>query len=351
MTAGPGGTTVGEDPDDTAEPDDTLADEEQDGGHTDKGKAAEGAPAGPAERGAAADPAARGRHRLQQSERSHSVPSGEALTPQEATAVLGAHGAEVVVVVGEVDAGKTTLLAAVYERLAAGPVAGWAFAASESLLGFEARAHFASAASGLSEPDTPRTSRSTERVALHLAVRHANGQQRHLLLSDVSGEHAKGLLKYNQPGDYAPLLRSATHVLLLIDGARLVTTRGQNVALADARTLLRAVAEGPDLRPATPLDIVVTKWDRCGGADGLDDELDDLLAWAAGIWQPVTLRRTAARPSGEGLDELFAALLVPAPARPVPVPLLPQSRRRLHGFVANDGVPAKFLAAAGAVQR
>lgn len=329
-------------PDDGEEPDDTLADEDESPA---TGNAEDEAEDEPDEPVGTRDREARGRQRFQQSELSHPVAFGEALTAQEATAVLGAHGGEVIVVVGEVGAGKTTLLAALYERLVAGPVGGWAFAGSDSLLGFESRAHLASAASGLSEPDTPHTSRSTDRLALHLAVRHAIGEMRQLLLSDVSGEHAKTLREYNEPGDYSALLRSATRVLVLVDGARLTTSRGQNIALSDARTLLRAVLEGPDLRAGTPVDVVVTKWDQCRGADGLDGALEDLVLWAEGLGQPLIVRQTAARPNGEGLGELFAALLQPRPARPAPAAVPPLSRRRLHAFVANNGMPASFLAA------
>lgn len=314
--------------DDGVEPDDTLA-----GEHPDE----------PADDLPTAPP--RGRRRLQQSAESVAVHSGEALTLAEASAVLSAHKSEVVVAVGDVAVGKTTLLAALYERIAAGPVGGWAFAGSESLLGFEARSFQATAASGRSEEDTPRTSRATERVALHLSVRHEDATVRHLLLADVSGEHAKGLLLYDEPGDYAPLLRSATRVLVLIDGARLTTTTCQNLALANARTLLRAIAEGPDLRPGTPIELVITKWDQCGTAEGLEDELNEVVANAAELWSPVALHRTAARPHGQGLDELFKVFTLPRATRPNPAPVPQPSARALHRFVPNTGLACRLVAA------
>lgn len=328
----PAGGASPPDDDDSFEPDDTLADEDPVGEDADPGPAV-------------AD-ATKGRRRLQRSGDYLAVHSGEALTLAEATAVLGEHSAQVVVVVGEVDAGKTTLLAAMYETVAAGPVQGWTFAGSLSLVGFESRSHLAMAASNRSEEDPPRTSRSTERVALHLTVRSDAGDERHLLWADVSGEHAETLLRHDDPGDYGPLLRSATRVVVLVDGERLVEPVTRNLALADARTLLRALAEGDDIREETAIDYVITKWDKCGHTDGVAADVVELADWAAGIRGGIAVHRTAARPHGEGLDELFTALLQPPAPRPARPTRPAATRRRLHRFAPNDGIVRTFIAAA-----
>lgn len=307
--------------------DDTLAGEEL------------GSAEGPPER---APEAVRGRRRLQHGV-ARSIYSGQALTVSEATGVLVSDNAEVVVLIGEVDAGKTTLLASTYEQLIAGRLDGWQFAGSSSLLGFESRSYLATAASGRSTEDTAHTSRSTEQLLLHLAVRDDKGATRQLLLADVSGEHAKGLRLFDDPGDYAVLLRAATRVLLLVDGAQLTQARDQNLTLANTGTLLRAIAQSGDLRPGTPLDIVVTKWDLCSEASGLDDELERLRILAAGVWAPATLRHTAARPKGEGLAELFDSLLEPRVALPRRRPTRPASDRIAHHFYAHDGLVARLL--------
>lgn len=291
-------------------------------------------------------PLTRGRQRLHLSEQSLAVHSGQALTLSEASTVMGAYDTEVVVVLGDVEVGKTTLLAALYERLAGGPIGGWAFAGSNSLIGFEARSFQATAASRRSREDTPRTSRSTEKIVLHLAVQNEELVTRHLLLSDVSGEHVRTMISYNEPGDYTPLLRSGTRLLVLLDGARLTTSTDQNRALADARTLLRAVAEGADLRPGTPIELVVTKWDRCHDAQGLEGELERLLQSAAQWWSPVSLHRTAARPDGSGLEDLFGVLLFRRTHGPAPSIVRHPTGRALHRFRPNDGLARRFIAAA-----
>lgn len=318
------------------EADDTLADEHENAMTGEDGAAVTGAPS-------SSPMTARGRRRLQLHNTTVTVPSGQALTATEASAVLAQHPAELVVAVAEVDVGKTTLFASVYEHLARAPLGSWTFDGSKSLLGFESRSFDATRESGHSDELTNRTSRDTPRIALHLAVRNASGERRQLLLGDISGEHAATLIDFGDAGDFTPLLRAATRVLVLIDGAKLRSTADQNATLSRIRVLIRAVVEGHDLRAGVPLDLVVTKWDQCGDADGLAAELDRLLTFTEDRWQPVSLHRTAARPHGEGIAELFTTLLSPRPSRPERVWDAPAASRPLHEFVPHDGLASRFL--------
>jgi hypothetical protein len=318
--------------------DDTLADEQE---NTETGEdAAAVTGAAPSE-----SMAARGRRRLQLDNTPVAVPSGQALTATEASAVLAQHPAELVVAVAEVDVGKTTLFASMYEHLARAPLGGWTFDGSMSLLGFESRSFDATRASGHTAELTNRTSRDTPRIALHLAVRSRSGERRQLLLGDISGEHAATLIDFGDAGDFTPLLRAATRLLVLIDGAKLRGTADQNATLSRIRVLIRALVEGKDLRAGVPLDLVVTKWDQCGDADGLAGELDRLLSFTEERWQPVSLHRTAARPHGDGVAELFATLLSPRPSRPERTWDVPAATRPLHEFRPHNGLASRFLAA------
>ena len=320
--------------------DDTLADEHPESPESQPSDTDPAAGAG----------AARGRRRLQLSNTPAAVSSGEALSSAEATVVLAEHPAEVIVAVAEVDAGKTTLFASMYEQLARGPLEGWAFDGSLSLLGFESRSFDASRDSGNLLEQTNRTSRDTPRIALHLAVRDATGARRHLLLGDVSGEHAESLIAFGDPGDFGPLLRAATRALVLIDGARLSSPADQNATLSRARVLIRALVEGGDVRAGVPLDLVVTKWDLCGDAEGLSGELDRLLAFTESRWEHVALHHTAARPHGEGVADLFATLLLPRPPRPTKKWAAVDPTRPLHLFAVHNGVASRFLTSRARVE-
>jgi hypothetical protein len=343
MTTGPTDSdldaddTLADELDDAAEEDDQLADED-DSDHE-----------------AATSPtreqvSTRGRNRLQLSQTPSSLFVGQALTPAEANLVLGQFPAEVIVAVAEVEAGKTTLLAAIYESLCRGSMPGFAFDGSRSLLGFESRSFDATRASGNDDHKTGRTSRDAARTLLHLAVRDSTGCRRHLLMADVSGEHARNLVEFGEAGDYGVLLRAATRVLVLLDGAKLLTQVDQNATLSRARVLIRALAEGDDLCDEVPVELVVTKWDKCSAADGLEDELARLLRFSEARLKHVGLHVTAARPSGHGVAELFEALMKPQ-ARP-PVPDWPKSlgARPIHNFTAHAGIAAGFVGTQSAAE-
>ena len=191
--------------------------------------------------------------------------TGEALTAREATRVLQRTSARVVVPVGPVDVGKTTLLASIYEMVARGS-SSYSFAGSLSLIGFEARCFAATAASRRTAADTARTTRDTENQLLHMRVSRDDSTT-DLLLADVSGEYAQDLVRYDEPGVYAPLLRAASHVLLLVDGGRLARPTERYGCLEEARTLIRALAEGELVRDGSVLTVVVTKGDALPNDD------------------------------------------------------------------------------------
>jgi len=181
----------------------------------------------------------RGRRPWRQSKETEPLHSGRALTLEEATQVRRARQTAVVVPIGEVSIGKTTLLAAIFEGLGAVATGGWSFAGSLSLMGFEERSHLAMVASGRRVSDTPRTSRNTSEILLHLALVDPAGTRQDVLFADVSGEHAEGLRLHDDAGDYTRVLHAATCVLLMVDGKRLAAPGKRHAELARARTLFQ----------------------------------------------------------------------------------------------------------------
>ena len=276
--------------------------------------------------------------------------SAQALTLEEASRVRQGHTTAVAVPVGAVDVGKTTLLAAIYETVAAGDVDGWTFAGSLSLIGFEERSFLATLASGGQEPATARTSRDTDQVLLHLAFRDKERQDRHLLVGDVSGEHADSLRRYNDPGDYAPLLRAATCVLLLIDGQRLADSRQQHAAVAEASITFRALHESGLVGPDVPVLLVATKWDLCATASVDLTPITDAVERTGRKTEVVRMavRAPSAKlpPEADSVGALVDHMMC-LPERREPKPGLPpppagEARR----FAAGSPVAARFAKAA-----
>lgn len=292
----------------------------------------------------------RGRRPWQQSEEVERLHSGEALTLEEATRVRQGHQTAVVVPVGEVDVGKTTMIAALFEALGAVSVGGWSFAGSLSLMGFEARSHDAMIDSGRPEADTPRTSRNTDQVLLHLSLVGSDQTRRHLLLADVSGEHAESLRRHNDPGDYVDLLKAATCVLLMVDGENLADPASRHAETTKARTLFKAINENHLLADGAAVLVIVTKWDLC--ADSADDVAPGLDRLTGTIRQgslTTEVLRLAARPATtaatDGTDSFDALLerLMSLPHRRSPAPAAkPVPARPSHAFTAGSAVISKY---------
>lgn len=296
----------------------------------------------------------RGRRPWQQANEVEHLHSGEALTLEEATRVRQGHQAAVVVPVGEVDVGKTTMIAALFEAVGAGPVGGWSFAGSLSLMGFEARSHDAMIDSGRSEADTPRTSRNTDQVLLHLSLVGSNRTRRHLLLADVSGEHAESLRRHNDPGDYADLLKAATCVLLMVNGEYLADPAKRYAETTKARSLFKAINENHLLDYGASVLVIVTKWDLCAdSADDIAPELDRLTDTIRQSSVTTEVLRLAARPTAtaaaDGTDSFDALLerLLSLPDRRSPMPpAKPVPDRPSHAFTPSSAVLGKYLRAA-----
>ena len=115
---------------------------------------------------------------------------GTALSSNEADAITRRSPVQLVVFAGAEGSGKTTVLASIYERLSQGPFAGFQFAGSHSLLGFEEICHLNRLASGGVQPDTQRTVPTEDAAYYHLVLKGVDtgARRRHLLMSAVSGE-------------------------------------------------------------------------------------------------------------------------------------------------------------------
>src|SRR6266545_4833715 len=118
------------------------------------------------------------------------VPSGGALTVEASLRVTLRSAAKVVVPVGPVGCGKSTLITTIYDQFQLGPFGGWLFAGSETLLAFEQRSFLSRTASGRATAGIERTSLSSGEQLVHLRLQD-EGQvraARDLLLADISGE-------------------------------------------------------------------------------------------------------------------------------------------------------------------
>jgi hypothetical protein len=242
---------------------------------------------------------------------------GDALTPSEAAQLAATSRATVVVFAGDTGAGKTTIMASLYERLGRGPVAGRLFAGSRTLPGLELRCWGGRVNSGLLEPRMPHTAREAL-PWLHVRLRAADlsAPFQDLLLGDFFGERFRDLIAGTRTFEDFPFLRRADHVCLTLDGQRLAEPVPRNAEIQLARDLLDVLLEGELASPAV-LSVVVTKLDmvmRAGqeAQATVDKVTSEIVERVRSVFPdteipviPVAARSTISElPLGHGLEEL-----------------------------------------------
>lgn len=247
--------------------------------------------------------------------------AGLALAANEAHALMASEPATLVLIAGPPDAGKTTLLAAVYEELLLGPIAQWSFAGSRTLLALCLRAYWASTASGGIRAVTPRTRYDVTRPWVHLRLADG-GEVRSILIADISGEYFSTLASGGDLGDAAGLVARADHLFHVLDSELLVDKRERLRALGSTESLIRRMAERGHFDGRARHTVVLTKADLCPG-DFKDEALARAGAWAQRWLRGADVIEVAARPANHdvpwGVDRLLGSILstraLPAPSQ------------------------------------
>jgi hypothetical protein len=206
---------------------------------------------------------------------------GDYLPADEAGKVVRAAPTSVVVVAGVVDSGKTTLVAGLYGLFHKGPFAGYIFAGSRTLPGFERRCHLARIASGLTSPDTERTKHSDSQHLLHLRLAELSPLRHHdILFSDIYGEAFRRAADSADECCKFTILKRADHVAVLIDGEKAVSRQDRQGAFSSVDALLGQCLDSGMLGSTSFVQAVVTKWDKIAASAASNAAfVDSKLKW------------------------------------------------------------------------
>jgi hypothetical protein len=194
--------------------------------------------------------------------------SGEELGVEEVSELASELPSRVVAVLGEQDAGKTCFLVCLYLMAMSGDLddAGYLFAGSRTLPGFESRARSGrSWAEVKPERMSVRTTLRDGRGAgfMHLDLLNVQDGLRHrLLLSDLPGEWTNNLIDSTAQADRMSFVRHSDAILLMIDGRKLDGAR--RFAEVERTSILidrLAVLAHPSL---PPLRVLATRRDLIG---------------------------------------------------------------------------------------
>jgi hypothetical protein len=190
---------------------------------------------------------------------------GQELTPETASTLTQAAFARVVVLAGQSESGKTSLLAAIYEKFCQGPFAGLRFAGSRTLWAFESRCHGLRVASGRSQAGMERTKLTDEQHMLHLKVQSLDdGSLMDLLFTDISGEKFRAATQTTEDSTSLTIVKRADHFVLCLDGSKLMEPKERHAVVTNGRSILRAFLEARMLGPWSLVTVLFTKADLFG---------------------------------------------------------------------------------------
>lgn len=246
-----------------------------------------------------------------------------ALDQDGANALAAERRPTVLVLAGAVGSGKTSVYAAIYERLGRGEFGGWMFAGSRTIAGFEERCFWWRTDSENPKPDMEAT-RADALPWLHIRLRDSKlrGPARDLLLGDFDGERFQQVRDGAVDPATLPFLRRADHVGVVIDGARIADQTSRVAERYDVLHLLESLHGSGTLAHDESLFLVGTKIDEFERFDGharrdANDALAAIRSEAvASLGFDIPMLTLAVRshvpdfPLGHGLESLLARLLV-----------------------------------------
>lgn len=242
---------------------------------------------------------------------------GTELSLRDLSIITRRYACDLVIILGDLDSGKTTLLATIFDLLQIGQLPKYSFAGSLTQKGFEIRSHRSRMASGKTTPDTERTKALEFRI-LHIALKSIETSQlKHFLLSDISGETIKlsrssaSIMK-----EQLAIVKQAEHVIYVIDGENLAGPK-RIATMMDAELFIRMAIDNGIFNDETVLNILISKWDFLVNLEKFDLEtvvIKKIENKFSNSLQEINFRKIASRPAevntiemdlGYGVEELI----------------------------------------------
>ena len=246
---------------------------------------------------------------------------GYELGIEQASAIMAARYTFLIGVLGDTDAGKTSLLCSLYLLTSCGGLAPQhRFAGSKTLLGYESRLRLYRSwdGPGLPERITPHTELAHPRMPgfLHIALssRSRIPPVSDLLFTDLPGEWTSGLIKTVRSAERWHFLQRADGLVLTFRADELSANNTRHSQLQTGRVLLQRLRDTVGVQMHAPLVVSVT---RCDLTDGLIPPTAYEIAATAnemGFSNVATLgicsfSTNTKVPSGFGLGDLLTILL------------------------------------------
>lgn len=274
------------------------------------------------------------------------LPSADTLTVEGVAKLLRAGITRIVAIIGPTDAGKTSLIASLYDLFQEGPVSGVEYSRSLTLHAFERVCHDARDASRRRVPHINRTPLGEVRFYHFDLGGGSAGHALALAIGDRAGEEYRTAADDPAIVTGFPEIRRADSLALLVDGKRLLDAGDRHNVRSEVMMMLQGLVDGGAIQGGQRLALVLTKIDLIESSPNkaraeqdfasLFSTLERLFGHVFSAFQIFRIAaspETDIFPRGAGVPELFAFWLEPAaialtPAPPKPV--LARAFARLH---------------------
>jgi hypothetical protein len=188
------------------------------------------------------------------------MPTGDLLDQEEASQLLRRGNARVIAVVAPKEAGKTTLVASVFELFLRGPIGDFGFAGSRTMYAFERACH---PSRGVSRNERPKTERTllTSVKFYHASLKKAGGDVIELIVADRNGEdYGNAPDDTDAVRDFVEIHRADT-ITFLVDGQQLADPVMRNTVGPSVLAIAQALIDGGAIEGRPRIALVLTKFD------------------------------------------------------------------------------------------
>lgn len=282
--------------------------------------------------------------------RMHKMEGGQAMTVGQIARVCRRRFTPIIFMAGEIGSGKTTLIASLHDAFLFGPLAGFRFAGSRTLLAFEERSFESRAKSAGLVPQTPRTRYENGQEYFHVRVQDERDpfpRNYDILFADMSGEFYERSIQRRAEAQRLRGLTRAQYLLVLVDGEKLANPQQRQAVRSNALSFLRRCIEERVLIDDTEVQVLISKWDSVTKLP--EERQNDILQFVKSrvneealgrqiIVKPIASRPGPGRPDAKlfGVKELFPAWIR---SRPRPLQKLPSDPLTLQGRSAFSRFP------------
>jgi hypothetical protein len=188
------------------------------------------------------------------------LPSGDLLDQEEASQVLRRGASRVIAVVAPREAGKTTLIASVFELFLRGPIGPFRFSGSRTMYAFERACHPSRGVSRNARPKTERSLLTTVKF-YHAALCRPGGDVLDLVVADRNGEDYGAAADNTDAVQEFVEIRRADTITFLLDGRQLVDPVTRNSVGPELLAIVQALIDGVAIEGRPRVALVLTKLD------------------------------------------------------------------------------------------